>query len=185
MPGILQALFQAFPPDSQTRLHGKKAQEATRVYSQAHRSARSPRSGGDPLTASTAKLEGLFARLRAGRPGILIRLCTRAPVTLPDRIDDELVAMLSRYKPLRVVIQVNHPVEISRSSREDRTASALGLPVGARRFSCVASTIRLIRLKPCSPASSGWESILLPFPRGYGGGNLPFQGSPFERPADI
>ncbi len=54
-----------------------------------------------------------FPRLRAGRPGILIRLCTRAPVTLPDRIDDELVAMPPRYKPLRVVIQVNHPVEIS------------------------------------------------------------------------
>ena len=92
----------------------EKAQEATRAYLQAHPEVREVLvSGGDPLTASTAKLEGLFARLKEGRPGILIRLCTRAPVTLPDRIDDELVAMLSRYKPLRVVIQVNHPAEIS------------------------------------------------------------------------
>lgn len=92
----------------------EKAQEATRAYLQAHPEVREVLvSGGDPLTASTAKLEGLFARLRAGRPGILIRLCTRAPTTLPERIDEELVAMLSRFRPLRIVIQVNHPAEIS------------------------------------------------------------------------
>lgn len=92
----------------------EKSQEATRAYLEAHPEVREVLvSGGDPLTAATAKLEGLFARIRAGRPGILIRLCTRAPVTLPERIDDEFVAMLSRYKPLRVVIQANHPRELS------------------------------------------------------------------------
>ena len=91
-----------------------EAQNAIRTYLETHPGVREVLvSGGDPLTASTAKLEALFARLRAGRPGILIRLCTRAPVTLPDRVDEELVDMLSRYKPLRVVIQANHPAEIS------------------------------------------------------------------------
>ena len=65
-----------------------------------------------------------------GRPGILIRLCTRAPVTLPERIDEELVAMLSRYKPLRVVIQVNHPMELSEVFAEKiELLLRAGLPV--------------------------------------------------------
>jgi len=89
-------------------------QEQAREYLAAHPEVREVLvSGGDPLSASTAKLESLFARLRAGRPGILLRLCTRAPVTLPDRVDAELIAMLARYKPLRVVIQANHPAELS------------------------------------------------------------------------
>lgn len=87
-------------------------------------------SGGDPLTASTAKLEALFARIRAGRPDILIRLCTRSPVTLPARIDEELVAMLVRHKPLHVVIHINHPAEISALFREKiRLLVDAGLPV--------------------------------------------------------
>jgi lysine 2,3-aminomutase len=89
-------------------------QEQARDYLAAHPEVREVLvSGGDPLSASTAKLEGLFERLRAGRPGILLRLCTRAPVTLPDRVDGELIAMLARFKPLRVVIQANHPAELS------------------------------------------------------------------------
>jgi len=89
-------------------------QERAREYLATHPEVREVLvSGGDPLSASTVKLEGLFTRLRAGRPGILLRLCTRAPVTLPDRVDAELIAMLARYKPLRVVIQANHPAELS------------------------------------------------------------------------
>ena len=90
------------------------AQEAAGTYLAAHPEVREVLvSGGDPLSASTARLESLFTRLRVGSPGILIRLCTRAPVTLPDRVDGELIAMLSHFKPLRVVIQVNSPAEIS------------------------------------------------------------------------
>jgi len=87
-------------------------------------------SGGDPLTASTSKLEALFKRLRAGREGILIRLCTRAPVTLPERVDEELVTMLARFKPMRLVIHINHPAEISPlfAGRIEALLSA-GLPV--------------------------------------------------------
>ncbi len=74
-------------------------------------------SGGDPLSASNAALQGLFQALREGRPGILIRLCTRAPVSLPSRVDSELLSMLARYKPLKVVIQVNHRNELSEACK--------------------------------------------------------------------
>jgi lysine 2,3-aminomutase len=87
-------------------------------------------SGGDPLTASDEKLGVLFGAIRGANPSILIRLCTRAPVTLPDRVDEALVDMLARYKPLHIVIHVNHPQEIS--PRFERAISRLvdaGLPI--------------------------------------------------------
>ncbi len=90
------------------------AQEAAAAYLAVHPEVREVLvSGGDPLSASTEKIEGLFEKLRAASPGILIRLCTRAPVTLPERVDSELVSMLARFKPLRVMIHVNHPAELS------------------------------------------------------------------------
>jgi len=87
-------------------------------------------SGGDPLSASTEALENLFARLREARPGILLRLCTRAPVSLPERVDEKLVSMLKKYKPLRIVLQANHPKELSPLFLEkiDKLLS-VGLPV--------------------------------------------------------
>lgn len=87
-------------------------------------------SGGDPLSATTEALEKLFARLREARPGIFLRLCTRAPVSLPERIDDTLISMLKQYKPLRIVIQANHPKELSGLFLEkiDKVISA-GIPV--------------------------------------------------------
>lgn len=106
-------------------------QEKAREYLAAHPEVREVLvSGGDPLSATTSRLEGLFARLRAGRPGILLRLCSRAPVTLPYRVDGELVAMLARYRPLRVIIQVNHPAELS-PLFADRIGALLeaGIPV--------------------------------------------------------
>jgi len=110
---------------------GEREQESIRAYLRVHPEVREVLvSGGDPLTASTARLEALFSRLREGREGIFIRLCTRAPVTLPDRVDEELVAMLERFKPMRIVIQVNHPAEISDlfAEKMDMLTRA-GLPV--------------------------------------------------------
>jgi lysine 2,3-aminomutase len=70
-------------------------------------------SGGDPLSAEDGRLEELFSRLRASRPGIFLRICTRSPVTLPQRITADLVSLLRRFKPLKLVFQANHPVELS------------------------------------------------------------------------
>lgn len=70
-------------------------------------------SGGDPLTASDRALSELFESLRAARPGILIRLCTRAPVFAPERFTPQLLELLKKSKPVWVIPHINHPAEIS------------------------------------------------------------------------
>lgn len=75
-------------------------------------------SGGDPLVLSTARLEKVLAKIRAVPHIEIIRIGTRFPVVLPQRIDDELVSMLSRYRPLWVNTHFNHPREITREAAE-------------------------------------------------------------------
>jgi lysine 2,3-aminomutase len=88
--------------------------EALGSYLEAHDEVREVLvSGGDPLTASDLRLEALFSRIRKAREGIVIRLCSRAPVSLPDRVDASLVALLRKYRPLKLVVHVNHPAELS------------------------------------------------------------------------
>ena len=70
-------------------------------------------SGGDPMTGSDQKLNALFFAIRKARPGILIRLCTRAPIFAPERFTKETIDLLKKYSPLWVIPHINHPVEIS------------------------------------------------------------------------
>ncbi len=87
-------------------------------------------SGGDPLSGSNQRLADLFGRIRQGGGDIVIRLCTRAPVSLPSRVDEELVALLRRSKPLKLILHVNHPWEISApflKAVEDLQASGIPL----------------------------------------------------------
>jgi lysine 2,3-aminomutase len=88
-------------------------------------------SGGDPLLLSDGKLEGLLARLRGIRHIQLVRIGSRAPVFLPQRITPELCAMLRKYHPLWMSVHVNHPRELTVETREalGRLADA-GIPLG-------------------------------------------------------
>ena len=70
-------------------------------------------SGGDPLTLSTARLETVLAGLRKIKHVEIIRLGTRCPVVLPQRVDDELCQMLSKYGPIWLNTHFNHPREIT------------------------------------------------------------------------
>ncbi|MBM4431958.1 MAG: KamA family radical SAM protein, partial [Chloroflexi bacterium] len=70
-------------------------------------------SGGDPLVLSKSVLEPLLRALRAIPHVEVIRLGTRTPVFLPQRITPELVHMLSKYHPLWINIHFNHPKEIT------------------------------------------------------------------------
>ncbi|MBI2852958.1 MAG: KamA family radical SAM protein [Chloroflexi bacterium] len=70
-------------------------------------------SGGDPLTLSTDRLEGVIARLRQIEHVEIIRIGTRFPVVLPQRIDGELCAMLSKYGPIWLNTHFNHYREIT------------------------------------------------------------------------
>ncbi len=73
-------------------------------------------SGGDPLVLSTPKLEKILAKLRAIPHIEILRIGTRFPVVLPQRIDEEFAEMLSRYRPLWVNTHFNHPREITREA---------------------------------------------------------------------
>jgi lysine 2,3-aminomutase len=87
-------------------------------------------SGGDPLTAGDGELDALFASLRRARPGVLLRLCTRIPVTAPLRLGQETAAFLARWKPLRLAVHINHPRELEGPAGATLAACAgLGLPV--------------------------------------------------------
>jgi lysine 2,3-aminomutase len=68
-------------------------------------------SGGDPLSLSDARLVEIIAALRAIESIEVIRLCTRNPVTLPQRITPQLVDALRPYHPLFVSTHFNHPKE--------------------------------------------------------------------------
>ncbi len=70
-------------------------------------------SGGDPMTAPLEKLEAMVAAFRKSRPGLLIRLCTRATSFNPAIFTRSLVQRLRRLKPLWVIPHINHPAEIS------------------------------------------------------------------------
>jgi lysine 2,3-aminomutase len=73
-------------------------------------------SGGDPLTFSTARIEELLARLRAIPHLEIIRLGSRVPVTLPQRITPELCAVLEKYGPIWINVHFNHPREVTREA---------------------------------------------------------------------
>jgi len=87
-------------------------------------------SGGDPLTLSTSRLEDVISKLRQIDHVEIIRIGTRFPVVLPQRIDDELCSMLSKYGPIWLNTQFNHPREITPESAAacDRLLRA-GIPV--------------------------------------------------------
>jgi lysine 2,3-aminomutase len=88
-------------------------------------------SGGDPLLFSDDKLETLLRRLREIPHVEFLRIGTRIPVFLPQRITPELCAMLKKYHPLFISIHSNHPRELTTEVREalGRLADA-GIPLG-------------------------------------------------------
>jgi lysine 2,3-aminomutase len=68
-------------------------------------------SGGDPLTLSDGVLDKVIGSFLAIRHVDLVRLGTRNPVTLPQRITPELCAMLRKHRPVYVHTHFNHPLE--------------------------------------------------------------------------
>lgn len=74
-------------------------------------------SGGDPLVMATDRLVRLVCAVREIPSVETIRLATRVPVTLPQRITDELVNALRPHHPLWVMTHFNHPRELTVESR--------------------------------------------------------------------
>ncbi|HXE96452.1 MAG TPA: KamA family radical SAM protein [Dongiaceae bacterium] len=88
-------------------------------------------SGGDPLMLDDESLTKILTGLRAIPHVAIIRIGTRVPVTLPERITPDLCALLKRFHPLYVNTHFNHPDEITADSG---AACALladaGIPLG-------------------------------------------------------
>ena len=88
-------------------------------------------SGGDGLTLAPRLLETIIRGLREIPHIEVIRIGSRVPVFLPQRIDDALCEMLGRYHPLWLNIHVNHPNEITPElARACDRLSRAGIPLG-------------------------------------------------------
>jgi lysine 2,3-aminomutase len=115
-------------------------------------------SGGDPLTAPDSTLEALFRQLRETAPNFVpdptpdaaphpvldaaphpalhlapypaLRVCTRAPVTAPERLGAGTIALFRRYRPLRLAVHINHSRELAPETRNALAACVkAGIPV--------------------------------------------------------
>ncbi|MFA6809417.1 MAG: lysine 2,3-aminomutase [Eubacteriales bacterium] len=88
-------------------------------------------SGGDPLTLSDDKLEYLLSSLRKISHVEIIRLGTRIPVVMPQRITPKLVNMIKKYHPVWLNTHFNHPLEITPESEKAISILAdAGIPLG-------------------------------------------------------
>ncbi|MBN1309447.1 MAG: KamA family radical SAM protein [Chitinispirillaceae bacterium] len=90
-------------------------------------------SGGDPFMLSDDQLQWLVANVRKIPHVELVRIGTKTPMVLPQRITPQLVRMLKRYHPLYISIHATHPDEITGESTEacGRLADA-GIPLGSQ-----------------------------------------------------
>jgi lysine 2,3-aminomutase len=88
-------------------------------------------SGGDPLTVSPRILDYLLGELRKIDHIEIVRIGSRVPVFLPQRITDELCETLAKYHPLWLNIHVNHSKEITPELyRACDMLSRAGVPLG-------------------------------------------------------
>ena len=88
-------------------------------------------SGGDALLVSNNKLENIIKKLREIDHVEIIRIGTRTPVVMPQRITDDLVNMLKKYHPIYLNLQFNHPKEITPTVKKAiEKLNYAGIPVG-------------------------------------------------------
>jgi lysine 2,3-aminomutase len=87
-------------------------------------------SGGDPLAMATGRLTALLSELRSIPSIETIRLASRVPVVLPQRLGTELLDALKPFHPLWVMTHFNHPKELTEQSRAAlRKLADAGFPV--------------------------------------------------------
>jgi lysine 2,3-aminomutase len=90
-------------------------------------------SGGDPLTLSDGKLDWLLTRLRQIPHVEIIRIGTKVPAVLPQRITPQLIRVLKKHHPLWMSLHFTHPEECT--SEAYRACGMLadgGIPLGSQ-----------------------------------------------------
>jgi lysine 2,3-aminomutase len=128
-------------------------------------------SGGDPLLLSDSRLEELIGRLRKIPHVEFVRIGTRVPVFLPQRVTPALCEVFRRNGPVWMSIHFNHPRECTQqTARACEMLSLCGVPMGSqtvllRGINDDAETLRslyhrllMIRVRPyylyqCDPVS--------------------------------
>jgi lysine 2,3-aminomutase len=132
--------------------------ERALAYIQSHPEVRDVLlSGGDPLTLADERLEWLLKRVRAIKHVELIRIGTKVPAVLPQRVTPMLIRVLKRYHPLWISIHFTHPQELTAESRAAcaRLADA-GIPLGSQ-------TVLLAGINDSVPAMKSLMHGLLSF----------------------
>jgi lysine 2,3-aminomutase len=88
-------------------------------------------SGGDPLLLQDDVIDDILMKLRRISHVEIIRIGTRVPVTLPDRITKRLCRLLKKHQPVFINTHFNHPEEITDESAQACTRLAdAGIPLG-------------------------------------------------------
>jgi len=88
-------------------------------------------SGGDPFILETDFLEKIIKKIHCIPHVEIIRIGTRTPVVLPQRITPELIRMLKKYQPIWINTHYNHPREITTDSKKALAMLAdAGFPLG-------------------------------------------------------
>jgi glutamate 2,3-aminomutase len=87
--------------------------------------------GGDTLTLKDDMLEWILSELKSIPHVDYVRLGSRALVTMPQRVTDELCEMIKKYHPVYINTHFNHPMEITEESKKacEKLANA-GVPLG-------------------------------------------------------
>jgi len=90
-------------------------------------------SGGDPLLLDDQELHDILKPIRLIPHVEIIRIHTRVPCTLPQRVDDNLCRVLKAFHPLYINIHMNHPHEITAESAFACNLLAdAGIPLGCQ-----------------------------------------------------
>ena len=90
-------------------------------------------SGGDPLTLSDEKLDYLLSRITSIPTVEIVRIGTKCPVVLPQRITHSLISILKKYKPLFMSIHFTHPDELTEECKKACTMlSDAGIVLGSQ-----------------------------------------------------
>ena len=90
-------------------------------------------SGGDPFMLSDDEIEYILHGVRAIKHVEIIRIGTRIPCVLPQRITKKLVSILKKYHPLYINVHFNHPKEVTHKATRALTLLAdAGIPLGSQ-----------------------------------------------------
>ncbi len=90
-------------------------------------------SGGDPLLLSDRRLKEILTRLRGIKHLQILRIGSRVPCHLPERVTPELTAMLHEFHPLFINTHFNHPDELTPAAMKALGMLAdAGIPLGCQ-----------------------------------------------------